>query len=97
MLSTDLFQVIESVYPNGLPFGALNWAKPQIRETTRKTIKQSWTWEKDSGMIYKLGPGTGKVRQNRNFAWMKNLKSSLPETALKPITFVMDKYIEKYV
>ena len=46
-------------------------------------------------MIYKLGPGTGKVCQNRNFAWMKTLKSSLPETAHKPIIFVMDKYIEK--
>ena len=58
-------------------------------------MKQPWTQDKDSGMIYKLGPGTGKVRQNRNFAWMKTLKSSLPETAHKPITFVMDKYIEK--
>ena len=39
MLSTDLFQVIESVYPNGLPFWSLELGKAADQENDKENHK----------------------------------------------------------
>ena len=89
-MSTGPLQVIESENTNSLPFVAMNWAKPSIRETTRNTIEQAKT-KAVSGMIFELDLWIRKVCQKTIFAWIKFKNSPLLQAVLTSMTFVMDK------